>query len=97
LESVRLLLANAYRGDASDLWCAPGGGVEAGASLEANLRREVHEETGLVVRPGRLLAVSEFHDRATGFRQVDLLYLAEMEGVAASVLSRPGAVVNRIR
>ena len=47
LEAGRLLLVNAYPGEESDLWCAPGGGVERGASLTANLRREVREETGL--------------------------------------------------
>ncbi|MGL5009485.1 MAG: NUDIX domain-containing protein, partial [Paracoccaceae bacterium] len=31
-----LLLVNAYPGGQSDLWCAPGGGVERGASLHEN-------------------------------------------------------------
>ena len=42
-----MLLVNAYPGEASDLWCAPGGGAEAGTSLHDNLVREVLEETGL--------------------------------------------------
>ena len=79
LHDRRLLLVNAYPGR-SDLWCAPGGGVAAGASLPDNLIREVAEETGLVIRPGRLALVNEFHDPATGFHQVELFFRAEITG-----------------
>ena len=48
LHENRLLLVNAYKGR-TDLWCAPGGGVEPHASLPDNLRREMMEETGLDV------------------------------------------------
>jgi len=58
MQAGRVLVVNAYPGEESDLWCAPGGGVERGQGLEANLRREVAEETGLAIEPGRLLAVS---------------------------------------
>ena len=37
LSDDRLLLVNAYAGGRSDLWCAPGGGCEAGQSLPDNL------------------------------------------------------------
>lgn len=70
----RLLLVNAYPGGQSDLWCAPGGGVEPGASLPENLVREVREETGLTVAVGAPALVNEFHDPATGFHQVDLFF-----------------------
>ncbi|HVL22379.1 MAG TPA: NUDIX domain-containing protein [Amaricoccus sp.] len=94
----RLLLVNAYPGDASDLWCAPGGGAERGASLEANLRREVAEETGLEVLPGRLLAVTEFMNPATGFHQVELYFRAPLaDPAAAATLRDPEGVVNRLR
>lgn len=73
-----LLLVNAYPGGQSDLWCAPGGGVEAGAPLAANLAREVHEETGLTIVPGRLVHVGEFHDPAAGFHQVELFFAARL-------------------
>jgi 8-oxo-dGTP diphosphatase len=74
LRDDRLLLVNAYPGGQSDLWCAPGGGVERGASLPDNLIREVHEETGLTVAVGAPALVNEFHDPATGFHQVDLFF-----------------------
>ena len=76
LDRGRVLLVNAYPGEESDLWCAPGGGAERGQSLADNLRREVREETGLAIEPGRLLAVSEFHNPGDGFHQVDLIYAA---------------------
>lgn len=72
----RLLLVNAYPGGRSDLWCAPGGGVERGSSLPENLIREVHEETGLRIAVGAPCLVNEFHDPAGSFHQVDLYFRA---------------------
>lgn len=74
LHEGRLLLVNAYPGGRSDLWCAPGGGVEPGTSLPDNLIREMHEETGLSVDVGPMVLVNEFHDPASGFHQVDLFF-----------------------
>lgn len=89
----RLLLVNAYPGNRSRLWCAPGGGVEKHQSVHDNLVREVREETGLEIVPGRLLAVSEFHDPPRGFHQVELFYRAEAVGDVT--LDDPEGVVNR--
>ncbi len=41
-------------------WLPPGGGVEFGESLEAALKREFEEETGLEVSVGKLIDVTEF-------------------------------------
>ena len=38
-------------------WEIPGGILELGESLPAGVRREVEEETGIVVEPGRLTGV----------------------------------------
>lgn len=74
LQDDRLLLVNAYPGGRSDLWCAPGGGAESGASLPENLAREVHEETGLTVAVGAPALINEFHDPRSGFHQVDIFF-----------------------
>ena len=74
LHEDRLLLVNAWGGGRSDLWCAPGGGVERGSSLPDNLIREVHEETGLTVAVGAPCLVNEFHDPKGSFHQVDLYF-----------------------
>lgn len=74
LHEDRLLMVNAYPAGKSDLWCAPGGGAEAGASLPANLMRELAEETGLSISVGPPALINEFHDPATGFHQVDIFF-----------------------
>lgn len=69
-----LLLVNAYASSQSDLWCAPGGGIEPNTSLPENLIREVHEETGLTVAVGAPALINEFHDPTSGFHQIDLYF-----------------------
>ena len=78
LHENRLLLVNAWGGGVSDLWCAPGGGVERGASLPDNLIREVHEETGLTVTVGAPVLINEFHDPNGTFHQVDLYFRCQI-------------------
>ena len=98
LHEDRLLLVNAYPGGRSDMWCAPGGGVEVGASLHANLLREVHEETGLAVTVGQPAMVNEFHDPATGFHQVDLFFHCTISGgVIDATWKDPARVVTERR
>ena len=70
----RLLMVNAWPGGKSDLLCAPGGGVEPHQSLPDNLRREIHEETGLVVSVGPPVLVNEFHEPESAFHQVDIYF-----------------------
>ncbi|MBP9183636.1 MAG: NUDIX hydrolase [Fuscovulum sp.] len=91
----RLLLVNAYPGGRLGLWCAPGGGCEAGQSLPANLAREVHEETGLQVEVGPPALVNEFHDPDSGFHQVDLFFRCTLRsGVLDDRWTDPEGVVT---
>ena len=56
-------------------WGLPGGHAKAGESLAETLRRELREETGLEVRPARLLRVSTRGRRLSVF-----ILLAECDG-----------------
>lgn len=93
----RLLIVNAYPGGISDLWCAPGGGVEAGSSLPDNLAREIAEECGLPVAVGDPCLVNEFHDPETGFHQVDIYFRAEALAPLPAVWTDTEGVVTERR
>lgn len=98
LHEDRLLLVNAYAGGRSDLWCAPGGGAHAGASLPDNLRREVAEETGLTVAVHAPALINEFHDPKTGFHQVEVFFRCSIVAGALDPLWRdPEGVVTHRR
>jgi ADP-ribose pyrophosphatase YjhB (NUDIX family) len=51
----RLLLIRRGHAPHAGLWSLPGGRVEAGETLEQAVRREMLEETGLLVRPGAVV------------------------------------------
>ncbi len=94
----RLLLVNAYPGDKSDLWCAPGGGAEPGASLPDNLWREVYEESGLDIAVGAPCLINEFHDPDSGYHQVDLFFRCRLvSGALRDDWQDPESVVTRRR
>lgn len=80
LHEDRLLIVNAFPEAQSDLWCAPGGGVERGSSLPDNLAREILEETGLQISVGDPVLVNEFHDPGGIFHQVDVYFRASITG-----------------
>jgi 8-oxo-dGTP diphosphatase len=54
----KILLVKQTRAGES-YWLLPGGGVRFGESFEDALRRELLEELGLVIDPGRPLAIAE--------------------------------------
>jgi len=69
----RLLLTEQDRPSGRQ-WRLPGGGVEPGESIMEAAAREAHEETGLTVRIGRLVALDEYWDdgQLIGFRFIVL-------------------------
>lgn len=93
-----MLLVNAWRAEVSDLWCAPGGGVEPNQSLPDNLAREVHEETGLDIAVGPVCLVNEFHEPASSFHQVDVYFRATItRGTIDDTWTDPEGIVTRRR
>lgn len=91
----RLLLVNAWRGR-DDLWCAPGGGVDAHASLTDNLHREMMEETGLSVTIGEVCLVNEFNDKARDYHQVDVYFRCTLAaGLVSDDWQDPEGIVTQ--
>jgi len=72
----------------------PGGGVEAGESIEDALRREVLEETGLVCRLAAPLFISDSIDPDGGRHMVQLTFLASVIGGELAAHPQDPAVVS---
>jgi len=74
----RVLLIRRGRPPAQGLWSVPGGKQRAGETLAETCRREIAEETGLVVTVGPVIAVVE--RRIEGFHFVIIDFLASPVG-----------------
>jgi mutator protein MutT len=84
LDGDRVLLVRRGQAPLRGEWSLPGGAVELGETLEAALKREVLEETGLDVRVGPPVDVFDrIHpaaDRRIQFHYIVIDYLCTREG-----------------
>lgn len=92
IEDDRILVLDQDTGTGR-AWSLPGGKVEDGETLAEALVREMREETGLQVEPGRLLYVCD-HLPGDGTHVVHLTFEARRAGgtagkVAAGLDTRP--------
>jgi ADP-ribose pyrophosphatase YjhB (NUDIX family) len=69
-EENKILLVR-QRHDGKDIWMIPGGAIEEGESSRDAAIREVLEETGLIIRVGRLLWHAEEVSQERGQRFVN--------------------------
>lgn len=72
----RLLLVKRKRHPEAGCWGLPGGKVEAMETLEAATIRELREELGILIRPDRIISVSDQIDHRLGEHWVSIVYLA---------------------
>ena len=78
----RVLLVRQIGGPYAGAWLLPGGGVDAGESLEEGLRREMREETGCEVADMRQVASYEVDESTQDFKALVHLFTARAIGDA---------------
>ncbi len=65
-------------GKPKDFWAIPGGGLDPGESLEDGLKREMQEELGVSIEPGRLLFIQQFQSgRSDRDEELEFFFLVE--------------------
>ncbi len=91
VENGRALLVRRGNEPAKGAWSIPGGAVEPGETLREAARREIFEETGLLVDVGDRLAVLERIFRDPGHKVKYHYLLIDYRAVATSGELRAGS------
>ena len=97
----KILLVERGKEPLKGYWSLPGGALETGERLKDGLRREVMEETGLIVEPGEVFEIFEriMPDKKgrAEYHYVLLDYICEVKGgeLAAATDCSDAAWVSR--
>jgi len=77
-----------------DQYCLPGGGVELGETITEGLVREFEEETGIKVKPKRLISVEEnlFTYENEDFHNILIFFKVERIGGKLSPLNKEDSI-----
>ncbi|MBP7704341.1 MAG: NUDIX domain-containing protein [Caulobacter sp.] len=73
----KLLLVLRLRQPEAKHWGLPGGKVDWGEPVRTACAREIHEELGLTITPGRLLCMADTIDAGDGMHWTAPVYLVE--------------------
>ncbi|MFH1254050.1 MAG: NUDIX domain-containing protein [bacterium] len=92
LHDNKILLVRYKSQDESSILVGPGGGVELEEDMQQALVREVLEETGLEVKPGKMLFVEDLLSRK--YRMIKIWFLCCVVG--GQLLKTPEAAVEGI-
>ncbi len=74
----KFLLVRRSKPPNMDSWAIPGGKVEFGETLQEALKREIMEETGLLVEPTELLALIQIMKE--GYHYVIMDFICDIKG-----------------
>ncbi|MDD9139494.1 MAG: NUDIX hydrolase [Candidatus Cardinium sp.] len=66
----------------NNLWYTPGGHIKPNETLLACVIREVKEETGITIKPKKLVFVLDFFDQTYNVHKIELYCSAYMQGDA---------------
>lgn len=88
-DNGKVLLKLATRGVSKGKWNFPGGKIEDGETSEQSTKREVLEETGLVVDAMRLVGKLEFYDGEKPFFFVDVYKAGGFSGTIRETKEGP--------
>lgn len=89
VQDDKVLLVRHRKPGAYDFWVAPGGGAEGAEDLHSALRREVQEESGLLVEPERIAYIEELTTPTT--RECKVWFYARVVGGRLSAASAEAA------
>lgn len=76
MKDQKILLVNGDGG--GDLWVLPGGRMNYGENLKAACKREVYEETGLVIETGNAFCVDEFFADESAYHVVNIFFYCKV-------------------